>query len=220
MADSMKSVLLLNSDGYCGKQQPKLLSWFKYLISTQSKEKHKVTSCFYDLGIVIYDLRILSCSGRLSVSRTNENIVKIPELVLENHYRTINDISDMSAVSWSFPPTNIERCCRWHDVPAKCVSRLRKHRDEPRLKACHELKQLEFDSGLYFRQSPLESKAEVSEFADVEWAKMKTTESPKGITLQEFLALLQNSEKRDLSRSDAWNRGEYFEGNKCINVWI
>ena len=40
-------------------------------------------------------------SGRPSTSRTDENIARIRELILEDRRRTIDDLVDLSGVSWS-----------------------------------------------------------------------------------------------------------------------
>jgi len=44
-------------------------------------------------------------SGRPSTSRTNENIAIIRELILEDCHRTIDDLVDLSGVSWT--------SCQW-----------------------------------------------------------------------------------------------------------
>jgi len=41
------------------------------------------------------------CSGRPSTSRTDENIARIRELILEDRCSTIDDLVDLSGVSWS-----------------------------------------------------------------------------------------------------------------------
>jgi transposase len=40
-------------------------------------------------------------SGRLSTSRTDENIARIRDLILEDRCRTIDNLVDLSGVSWS-----------------------------------------------------------------------------------------------------------------------
>ena len=49
------------------------------------------------------------CSGRPSTSRTDENITKIHELIMEDHHRTIDELVDLIGVSWSSMSTNFEQ---------------------------------------------------------------------------------------------------------------
>lgn len=86
-------------------------------------------------------------SGRPSTSRTDENVLKIQQLVLEDRRRTIEDLSQLSGISWSCVQRILTENLGMKRVAAKFVPRLLTDpQKERRLETCHAMKeQLEND---------------------------------------------------------------------------
>jgi len=99
-------------------------------------------------------------SGRPSTSRTDENIVIIRELILEDRRRTIDQLVDLSGVSWSSCQRNLSEELQMKRVAPKFVPHvLTADQKQSRVDACRELKEhLEIDPDL-FRRSLLVRKA-------------------------------------------------------------
>ena len=86
-------------------------------------------------------------SGRPSTSRTDENIARI-ELILDDRRRTIDDLVDLSGVSWSSCQGTLSEELQMKRVAAKYV--LTADQKQSRVDACHELKEhLEIDPDLF-----------------------------------------------------------------------
>ena len=92
-------------------------------------------------------------SGRPSTSRTDENIDKINALVREDRHRTIDQLCEMSGMSWSSIQRISSEDLHMRRVAAKFVPRLlTDEQRERRLQACVELQnQLEEDRGFFQR---------------------------------------------------------------------
>ncbi|XP_068232134.1 protein GVQW3-like [Palaemon carinicauda] len=91
------------------------------------------------------------CSERPSSSRKDENIIKIHELILEDHRRTIDELADLSGVSWSSCQRILDDELGMIRVAAKMVPCLLKDgQKHSRMDACRELKEyLEVDPDLF-----------------------------------------------------------------------
>ncbi|XP_068250807.1 protein GVQW3-like [Palaemon carinicauda] len=94
-------------------------------------------------------------SGRPSSSRTDENIMKIHELILEDRVRTIDELPDLSGVSWSSCKQILNDKLGMKIVAAKMVPRLLTDgQKQSRMDACRELKEhLEVVPDLFRRSS-------------------------------------------------------------------
>ena len=80
-------------------------------------------------------------SGRPLTSRTDENIARICELILEDRRRTIDDLVDLSGVSWSSCQRILSEELQRKRVAAKFVSHvLTVDQKQSRVGACRELK--------------------------------------------------------------------------------
>ncbi|XP_068250336.1 protein GVQW3-like [Palaemon carinicauda] len=86
-----------------------------------------------------------------SSSRTDENIMKIHELILEDLRRTIDELADLSGVSWSSCQRILNDELEIKRVAAKMVPRLLMDgQKQSRMDACRELKEhLEVDPDLF-----------------------------------------------------------------------
>ncbi|XP_029643296.1 uncharacterized protein LOC115217685 [Octopus sinensis] len=74
---------------------------------------------------------------RVSTSRTNENITKIHEVNLKDRRRTINELLDMTGVSWSSCQRILSDELRMKRVTAKFVPRLvMEDQTQSRLNTC------------------------------------------------------------------------------------
>ena len=90
-------------------------------------------------------------SGRPSTSRTDENITKIHELIMEDRRRTIDELVNLTGVSWSSCQRILNEELGMKRVAAKMVPRLLTDgQKQSRMDACRELKeQLEVDPDLF-----------------------------------------------------------------------
>jgi len=90
-------------------------------------------------------------SGRPSTSRTDENIARIRQLILEDRRRTIDDLVDLSGVSWSSCQRILSEELQMKRVAAKFVPHvLTADQKQSRVDACRELKEhLEIDPDLF-----------------------------------------------------------------------
>jgi len=90
-------------------------------------------------------------SGRPSTSRTDENIARIRELILEDRRRTIDELVDLSGVSWSSCQRILSEELQMKRVAAKFVPHvLTADQKQSRVDACRELKEhLEIDPDLF-----------------------------------------------------------------------
>ena len=87
-------------------------------------------------------------SERPWTSRTDENIARIRELILEDRRRTIDNLVDLSGVSWSSCQGTLSEELQMKRVAAKYV--LTADQKQSRVDACHELKEhLEIDPDLF-----------------------------------------------------------------------
>ena len=81
-------------------------------------------------------------SGRPSTSRTDENLVKVKEIVLADRRQTIDQISEASGLSWSSVQRILTEDLNMKRVAAKFVPRaLTDFQKERRIEACRDLKQ-------------------------------------------------------------------------------
>jgi len=90
-------------------------------------------------------------SGQPLTSRTDENIAIIRELILEDHRRTIDDLVDLSGVSWSYCQRILSEELQIKRVATKFVPHVvMADQKQSRVDACRELKEhLEFDPDLF-----------------------------------------------------------------------
>ncbi|XP_018347330.1 PREDICTED: putative uncharacterized protein FLJ37770 [Trachymyrmex septentrionalis] len=93
-------------------------------------------------------------SGRPSTSRTDENLDKINALVREDRRRTIDQLCEMSGISWSSIQRILSEDLHMRRVAAKFVPRLlTDEQRERRLQACFELQnQLEEDPEFFSKR--------------------------------------------------------------------
>jgi len=93
------------------------------------------------------------CSGRPSTSRKDENIAIIHELILEDRRRTIDDLVDLSGVSWSFCQWILSEELQLKRVAAKFMPHmLTADQRQSRVDASRELKEhLEIDPDLFLK---------------------------------------------------------------------
>uniref|UniRef100_A0A1B6F0E8 Transposase Tc1-like domain-containing protein n=1 Tax=Cuerna arida TaxID=1464854 RepID=A0A1B6F0E8_9HEMI len=81
-------------------------------------------------------------SGHPSTSRTDENVLKIQQLVLEDRRRTVEDLSQLSGISWSCVQRILTKNLGMKRVAAKFVPRiLTDPQKELRLKTCCAIKE-------------------------------------------------------------------------------
>lgn len=81
-------------------------------------------------------------SGRPSTSRTDENVAKIREIVLEDRRRTIDEMVELSGVTWSSVQRILTEDLRMKRVAAKFVPRLlTAEQKQGRVEACVALKE-------------------------------------------------------------------------------
>ena len=92
-----------------------------------------------------------SHSGRNSTSRTDENIARISEMILEDRRRTIDDLVDLSGVSWSSCQKILSEELQKKRAAAKFVPHvLTVDQKQSRVDECRELKEhLEIDPDLF-----------------------------------------------------------------------
>jgi hypothetical protein len=92
-------------------------------------------------------------SGRLSSSRTDKNIARIRELILEDRRRT-DKLVDLCGVSCSACQRILSEELQMERIAAKFVPHvLTADQKQSRVDACRELKEhLEIDSGVFFRR--------------------------------------------------------------------
>jgi len=90
-------------------------------------------------------------SGRPSTSQADENIAIICELILEDRRRTVDDLVDLSGVSWSSCQRILSEELQMKRVAAKFVPRvLTADQKQSRVDACRELTEhLEIDPDLF-----------------------------------------------------------------------
>jgi len=82
------------------------------------------------------------CPGRPSTSRTDENIARIRKLILKDRHRTIDDLVDLSGVSWSSCQWILSEELQMKRVAAKFMPYvLTVDQKQSRVDACHELKE-------------------------------------------------------------------------------
>jgi hypothetical protein len=84
-----------------GKTAGKAVVMLETAYKKAALEKTQVYEWFSHFRIGELSLAVKPHSGRPSTSRTDENIMKIRELVLEDHRRAIDELVDLSGVSWS-----------------------------------------------------------------------------------------------------------------------
>ena len=86
-------------------------------------------------------------------SRTDENIARIHELILEDRRRTIDDLVNLSGVSWSSCQRILSEELQMKRVAAKFVPHvLTADLKQSRVNACRELKEhLEIDPDLFLK---------------------------------------------------------------------
>ena len=78
-------------------------------------------------------------SGRLATSRSDENVDKINALIREDRHRTIDQLCEMSGISWSSIQKILSEDLHMGRVAAKFVPRLLIcEQKERRLQACFE----------------------------------------------------------------------------------
>jgi hypothetical protein len=89
-------------------------------------------------------------SGRPSTSRTDENIMIIHELILEDCHRIIDDLVDLYGVSWSSCQRILSEELQMNRVAAKFVPHMHMaDQKQSRVDVCRELKEhLEIDPDL------------------------------------------------------------------------
>lgn len=81
-------------------------------------------------------------SGRPSTSRTDENVQKINELVREDRRRTIEELEELSGVSWSSIQRILSEDLGMSRVAAKFVPRLlTDQQKERRIETCRAMKE-------------------------------------------------------------------------------
>jgi hypothetical protein len=90
-------------------------------------------------------------SGRPSTSQTDKNVAIIRELILEDRCRKINDLVDLSGVSWTSCQWILSEELQMKRVAAKFVPHvLTADQKQSRVDACRELKEyLEIEPDLF-----------------------------------------------------------------------
>ena len=92
-------------------------------------------------------------SGRPSSSRNDENIAKVREKLNKDHHYTIDELSEVTGVSWSSVQRILTQDLGMRCVAAKFVPRLlTEDQRKSRLAVCHDLKrELENDPNFLSR---------------------------------------------------------------------
>ena len=161
-------------------------------------------------------------SGRPTTSRSDENVDKINALVCEDRRRTIDQLCEMSGISWSSIQRILSEDLPMGRVAAKFVPRLLRHVLSFKISSkgmtpiAHppppyspELAPCDF---FLFRRMKRDMKGK--HFATVEEVKQKSLEGLKNIPISEFKKCFEQWEDR-LPKCVVV-KGEYFEGDKNL----
>jgi hypothetical protein len=137
------------------------------------------------LGITQMSLAKQLHSWRPSTSRTDENVARICELILEDSHRTIDELVDLAGVSWSSSTNRFwARNCKWQRVAAKFVL----HKALSVQQAWPSLSTAIFTRyrSMWLLFIAPNERSPQTENVLQEKVKRKTTEASKSITLQKF----------------------------------
>ncbi|PNF22187.1 hypothetical protein B7P43_G04939 [Cryptotermes secundus] len=144
-------------------------------------------------------------SGRPSTARTHENFEKIREIIKEDRRQTIEEIVELSGVTWSSVQRILTEDLGMKRVAAKFVPRLpTAEQKEGRVEACCALKEESRNDQNFFSKI-------ITRFADVAEVKEKMTEALSSISKDEFRQCFEKWNKR-LDKCISVS-GEYFEGD-------
>ncbi|PNF16923.1 hypothetical protein B7P43_G04205 [Cryptotermes secundus] len=151
-------------------------------------------------------------SGRPSTARTHENVEKIREIIKEDRRRTIEEIVELSGVTWSSVQRILTEDLGMKRVAAKFVPRLlTAEQKQGRVEACCALKEESRNDQKFFLFPRMKRDMKGKRFADVAEVKEKTTEALSSISKDEFRQCFEKWNKR-LDKCTSVS-GEYFEGD-------
>ena len=160
-------------------------------------------------------------SGRPATSRSDENVDKINALIREDRRRTIDQLCEMSGISWSSVQRILSEDLHMGRVAAKFVPRLfTGEQRECRLQACFE--QSAQRGPWFFFQGPcdfflfprLKRDMKGKRLTTVKEVKQKSLKGVKNIPISEFKKCFK--QWTDRLQKCVVVKGEYFEGDKNL----
>ena len=168
-------------------------------------------------------------SGRPATSRSDENVDKINTLIREDRRRTIDQLCEMSGISWSSIQRIFSEDLHMGRVAAKFAPRLLPgEQRERRLQACFEFqnqlkedpvffpKVITGDESWCYGYDP-ETKQQSSQFkafCHCGGGKQKSLEGLKNISISELKKCFE--QWKDRLQKCVVVKGEYFEGDKNL----
>ncbi|PNF27354.1 BET1-like protein [Cryptotermes secundus] len=154
-----------------------------------------------------------------STARTHENVEKIREIIKEDRRRTIEEIVELSGVTWSSVQRILTEDLGMKRVAAKFVSRLlTAEQKQGRVEACCALKEESRNDQNFFLFPRMKRDMNGKRFADVAEVKKKTTEALSSISKDEFRQCFEKWNKRLDKCISFNNQNTYCDGGFRISI--
>ena len=142
MSDSREQRASVKFCFLLGKNAAETVLMLKSAYKEEAMGKTQVYEWFTRFKRGDMSIEDLPRTGRPSTSRNDENVEKIDELVHEDRLRTIEELVELSGLTWSLIQRILTEDLKMRRVAAKLVPRLlTADQKECRLGACRELKE-------------------------------------------------------------------------------